>query len=138
MQTNNVGIQGQVGAQAPNHDAFQELDLNEFVKMLVAEMQNQDPMNPMENQEILNQISQIRSIESTTRLTSTLDSVLLGQNVATASSLIGKTIEGLTDSEKKINGTVDRVSIKDGVPTLHVGNDSVSLDNVSQITPPAE
>ena len=135
METANLAVKGQTGPQVAGHDPYKDLGLNKFIELLVAEMQNQDPLDPMNNQEILQQVSQIRAIESNTRLTDTLQSVLLGQNVSTASSMIGKTIEGLTDDNKKVTGRVEQVSIKDGVPTLHVGGDTVTLKNVAEILP---
>jgi flagellar basal-body rod modification protein FlgD len=130
-------VQGQSGAQAPNHDAFQDLNLDTFIQLLVAELQNQDPMSPMSNTEILQQVSQIRAIESNTRLTSTLDSVLLGQNVSTAGSLLGRTITGLTDGDnaEKVTGKVDKVTIADGTAKLQVGDKTISLKNVAEILP---
>lgn len=128
-------VKGQTGAQAPNRDAYQDLDLDSFVKLLVAELQNQDPMAPMENTEILQQVSQIRSIESSTRLTETLESVLLGQNVATAANLIGKSIKGLDEQSNPVTGTVDRISVADGAVRLHIGDKTVQLKNVSEIQP---
>lgn len=128
-------IKGDRGAQAPNSDAFEKLDLNKFVELLVAEMQAQDPLNPMSNEEILSQISQIRSIAATTRLTSTLDGVLLGQNIATASSLIGRRITGLDADGGKVTGTVERVTVEGGTATLHIGQQRVALKNVAEILP---
>jgi flagellar basal-body rod modification protein FlgD len=131
------GIQGQRGAQAPDHDAFQDLNLDTFIELLVAQLQNQDPMSPMSNTEILQQISQIRAIESNTRLTTTLESVLLGQNVSTASSLLGRTISGLTDGEngEMVTGKVEKVTVADGVAKLSVGGQTISLKNVEAILP---
>ena len=128
-------IQGQQGPQAPNHDAFQELNLDTFIKLLVTELQSQDPMKPMDNSEIVQQVSQIRAIESNTRLTSTLEAVVLGQNMATASSLLGRTIGGLDDQSNRVQGKVDRVSVADGVARLHVGERTVPLKNVAEILP---
>ena len=45
---------------------------------MITELQNQDPLNPMDNTQMLEQINQIRQIGATDKLTSTLDSVLLG------------------------------------------------------------
>ncbi|MGQ9575381.1 MAG: flagellar hook assembly protein FlgD [Thermoguttaceae bacterium] len=129
------GISGLRGPQAPNHDAFKDLNLDTFIQLLVAELQNQDPLSPMSNTEILQQVSQIRAIESNARLTSTLEAVLLGQNVATASSLLGRTVTGLSDESGKVTGKVDRVTIADGVTKLHVGDNTLSLKNVSEILP---
>ena len=66
--------------------------LDDFLKLLITELQNQDPLNPTDNAQILEQISQIRSIESTTQLGQTLESVKLGQNLASASALIDRQI----------------------------------------------
>jgi flagellar basal-body rod modification protein FlgD len=135
VNSNTNAIQGQKGPQAQNSDAFKDLNLDTFIQLLVSELQNQDPMNPMDNAQILNQVSQIRAIESNTRLTDTLDSVLRGQNVSTASSLLGKKISGLTDQGDKVQGIVDRVTVADGATTLHVGGNQVSLKNIGEILP---
>ena len=50
--------------------------------------QSQDPLDPMDNDQMLNQISQLRSIGATDKLTNTLDSVLLGQNITSSTALI--------------------------------------------------
>lgn len=129
-----MGIMGTQGQQNPTgHDAMQDVDLDEFLKLLITELQNQDPMDPMENSEILQQLSQIREVESNMRLTETLESLHLGQNLATASSMIGRLITALTDEGDQIAGRVDRVSIEDGEPKLNVGEHLVELKNVSQI-----
>ena len=64
--------------------------------MLVTELQNQDPTQPMSNTDLMNQVSQIQSIESNQQLTSTLQSVALGQSIASAGNLIGRTVTGTT------------------------------------------
>jgi len=134
MLTNTVGALGTQGQQnTAGTDAFAQVDLNDFIKLLVVELQNQDPMNPMDNQEILQQVSQIREIESNQRLTDTLQSVLLGQNVANASNLIGRGVVALSDEGERVTGEVDRVSIEDGLAILHVGDHGVRLENVAEI-----
>mgnify|MGYP000869501485 CR=1 FL=1 len=134
MQAASVGVQGQSGAQvATGYDAFQEIGISEFLKLMIAELQNQDPMNPVDNSEMLAQIGQMRQIASNDKLTSTLESVLLGQNVATASSLIGRLVEGLTEDSEKIIGQVDAVTVNDGDPQLLVSGKTIRLKNVLQI-----
>jgi flagellar basal-body rod modification protein FlgD len=128
-------VLGQSGAQAPDRNAFDKLDLQAFTKLLVTELQNQDPLSPMDSAQIMQQISQIRSIEASTQLTTTLEAVLLGQNVATASGLLGRTVKGLTDDSKQITGVVERVSVADGVARLQIGENTVELKNVSEILP---
>ncbi len=139
MSTAPIGALGQSAQQVSTaNDAWSNIDLDDFVKLLVTELQNQDPLEPMKNEAILQQISQIREIESTRRLTETLDSVLLGQSVVTASNLLEKNIVGLSDLSETVTGRVDRVSIADGLVKLHIGEHTINLKNVAEILPEAE
>jgi flagellar basal-body rod modification protein FlgD len=122
------------------------LDLDNFLDLMIAELQNQDPLDPMDNSEILQQINTIREISATNELSDTLAAVLTGQNLSTASSLIGKSVDALTDSGENIQGVVDRVSVEvseddDSIRELrvHVGDNNVRLNNVREINegPPA-
>ncbi len=120
---------------------LQNVDVDQFLKLMIAELQNQDPLNPMENSEMLQQLSQMRSIGATDKLTTTLDAVLVGQNLTTASSLIGKEVSALTDEGSNVQGVVERVTV---VPDedagtssirIHIGDASISLPNVREIIP---
>jgi len=117
-----------------------DVGVDKFLELLIAELQNQDPLNPMDNSEMLQQINQIREISATDQLTDTLGAVLLGQNVATASGLIGKRVNALSDDSKNVEGVVDRVSIEkddaeDSKPIIrvHIGDKQVRLTNIREI-----
>lgn len=103
-------------------DAINDIDLSTFLTLMITELQNQDPLNPLENKDMLAQISQIREVGATDKLTKTLDSVLLGQNIASATNLIGADVSALSDDGELIAGLVNRVSIDKGVPKLHIEN----------------
>jgi len=120
-----------------NNDSLRDLNLDDFLKLMITELQNQDPLNPMDNSEMLQQISQIREIGSTDKLTKTLDAVLLGQNLTSASGLIGREVRGLSDDQTVVQGRVDRVTVTDGVPKIHIGDKSVTLNNIGEILPDA-
>jgi len=139
MSTASIGAIGQQGQQvSTGHDAWGKVDLDDFVSLLVTELQNQDPLEPMKNEAILQQISQIREIESNQRLTETLESVSLGQSLVTASNLLERTIVGLSDRSETVTGRVDRVSIQDGLAKLHIGEHTIDLKNVAEILPQGE
>lgn len=103
-------------------DAINDIDLNMFLKLMITELQNQDPLNPLDNKDMLAQISQIREVGATDKLTQTLDSVLLGQNISSATNLIGADITAISDDGESVAGLVNRVTIDNGVPKLHVDN----------------
>ncbi len=115
--------------------SLQSLTVNDFTQMLVTELRNQDPTQPMTNTDVMNQVSQIQSIESNQQLTSTLQSVALGQSIASAGSLIGATVTGTDSNGKQVTGTVNSASISNGSATLNVGSSTIALTSVTQISP---
>ena len=118
---------------AATSDRFNELTMGDFIKMMVAELENQDPMNPMSNTEMLSQISQIRSITSNDQLSASIEALTLGQALSTASSMIGKTVTGVNSLDESVTGKVDKVTIENGEAKLFVGNSIINVGNVTGI-----
>lgn len=118
-------------------NALQHFSIDDFLKLMITQLQNQDPLNPTDNDQLLNQLGQLQSISSQTKLSDTLQAVSLNESLASASNLISRQISGLDDAGKKISGVVDRVTVTDGVPKLVVGKSTVSLSNVSEIDAPS-
>ena len=115
--------------------ALSGLTLDDFFKLMITELQSQDPLNPLENHQLLQQISQIQEYGATQKLTQTLDAVLLGQNLSNATGLIGKFIYGLDDEGEDVLGTVNRVSVAKNDVRVHVGNQQVKLQNIREVMP---
>ncbi len=115
------------------------LDTTQFMALLINELQNQDPLNPMDNGEMVQQIGQIRSIGSTDNLTSTLSTLRESQELVTASGLIGQKVEGLADDASAVNGVIDRVTVetdKDNSSRkvkVHVGDKTMDINNIRTI-----
>ncbi len=125
-------VQSNSGVSAQNQpfgsrSALNTLDMDTFLNLMLAELKNQDPLNPLDNAELLAQISQIREVGATDRLTETLESVLLGQNIASATNLIGADVVALTDKGERVSGNVRRVSIDGGQPKLDLAVGPVAV-----------
>jgi flagellar basal-body rod modification protein FlgD len=133
METGAIGSTPPAATGQDRNEALRDLDMDQFLQLMITELQNQDPLNPMENTEILQQISQIREIGATGRLTETLDAVLLGQNLTSATGMIGKTVKALSADAKEVSGLVDRVSVTDGETRLHIGDKAIRLKNVKEV-----
>lgn len=88
-----------------------DLDMDGFLQLMIAELQNQDPLDPTKNSEMLQQIGQIRSIGATDQLRASLDSMQQSQGISTASSLIGKQVQALTDDGYVLFGVVNSVQL---------------------------
>ena len=119
---------------------LEDLDIDDFLKLMITELTNQDPLNPMDNAQLVEQIGQIRDISATSKLSDTLDSVMTGQSLTTASSLIGKRVTALNDQNENVAGVVDRVSVEidandDSKRTfrVHIGQQRIDLRNVREI-----
>ena len=63
--------QGAAASQSNTDDALRGLGMDDFLKLMITQMQNQDPLDPMSNSEMLQQISQIRAIGATAELSET-------------------------------------------------------------------
>ena len=121
------------------HD-LKDLDVDQFLKLMITELTNQDPLNPMDNTQLVEQIGQIRQITATSQLTETLGILQAGQNLTTASSLIGKQVTALTDQNENIAGVVDKITIdvdpKDKDKRsyrVHIGSHDIDLKNVREV-----
>jgi flagellar basal-body rod modification protein FlgD len=121
---------------------LQELDINQFLQLMIAELTNQDPLNPMDNTQLVQQIGAIREISATDKLSYSLNLVQSGQSLTTASSLIGKNVKALTDDNENIEGTVERVSVQvdeddsdKRTYRVHVDGKDIDLRNVREVLP---
>lgn len=110
---------------------------DDFLKLLITELQSQDPLEPMKNSEFLGQIATLNQIESYASLTDSIRSLQYGTDLANASSLIGKAVVGVTDSGLEGGGVVSRVVVLDGKVRLVIGDQTMSLSSVAQVFLPA-
>lgn len=110
------------------------LKTEDFIKMMVTQLQNQDPLEPAKNQELLAQMSQIGQLQSQTLLTESLQGMVLQQNLGSAGNLIGKMVEGVDDRGSPISGLVSSIRVEQGQVHLELDNGKrLSLAKVTGI-----
>src|SRR5438132_4779996 len=130
MTTTPIASTG--GTQLPNKSLG--LKPADFIKMMVTQLQNQDPLQPAKNEELLAQMSQIGQLQSSTDLQTSLKSLVLQNNIGAAGNLIGKQVAGLDDAGKSINGLVNSVRVVDGNVALELDSGkTLSMDHVTSI-----
>src|SRR5947209_18837182 len=93
-------------------NGIENLDLNQFLQLMITELQSQDPLNPMDNTQLVEQMGQLRSIAASQQLTTTLQSLQTQQSLTTASALIGKNVTALGKDGNDVTGKVDSVSVE--------------------------
>lgn len=116
-----------------------ELGKDEFLKILVAQLRYQDPLQPMEDREFISQMAQFTSLEQLMNINSHLNQ--LSQSLGAASSLIGKQISWLytplDGSESRMeSGVVESIIVRDGLTYAKVGVHDVPLNEIVKIENP--
>src|SRR6188508_396304 len=115
MTTTGVGNNGVAPGNQIKSDKF-ALKAEDFIKMMVTQLQNQDPMEPAKNQELLAQMSQIGQLQSANTLQESLKGMVVQNQIGSAASLIGKSVQGLDGQDDPVDGIVTSVRVEsDGV-----------------------
>jgi len=109
------------------------LEREDFLQIMISELANQDPFEPLDNKEFLGQLTQLQNLEATTGLSDSLEAFVLGQQLSSAGAVIGRYVRGVTPDQVAFYGTVDRVVIQDGEVLLGVGNYTARLADVEEV-----
>ncbi|AST97520.1 flagellar hook assembly protein FlgD [Shouchella clausii] len=83
-----------------------------FLKLLITQLQNQDPSNPIEDREFIAQLATFSQLEQLTKLNSTMEYMYYeqkSQQLMALSELIGKSVEWLNEKDKVEQATVTGV-----------------------------
>ena len=120
-----------------------DLDKTAFMELLVAQMANQDPLQPAANEEFVAQLANFSSLEQLENLNGNI-LAMIGLNQSNAllsqltqsSSLIGQEVTW-TDPETGVaqSGSVDSVRIEEGFAFLRIDGQDVPLAAVTEILP---
>lgn len=116
---------------------FNEMSSEDFIRVIFTELQNQDPLDPSDTSSLLEQLNSIRSIESDIQLTAKLEKLVTENQLASAGTMIGKFVGGLTDDAQRVAGYV--VSVVRQSDEIYVELDNryfVRVDNVETIINP--
>ena len=97
------------------------MDYTQFLQLLVAELQNQDPTNPTDPTQYMSQLASFSTVEQQVQTNAPLDALLSAQ----ASNIIGKTV---TSADGTTTGVVASVELSTGGGAIAI------LSNGSQVT----
>lgn len=107
-----------------------ELDKDAFLKLLVTQMQYQDPLNPGDSTEYMAQLAQYSSLEATMNISETLEK-------GNALNLVGEyVIMNTTDSKgelAQISGLVEYATVKNGEVLLSINDTYYPADALDSV-----
>jgi flagellar basal-body rod modification protein FlgD len=111
-----------------------ELGKDAFLSLLVAQLKYQDPSKPTDASEFMSQTAQFTMVEKLEALADAQTEMVNAQNLASATSLVGREITWTEGTTSK-SGVVTAVTMNNGTARLSVGDLTVDLSAVTKVTP---
>lgn len=128
--TTTTAINAATPAQTSiNKSTSSAMGKNEFLKILAAQLQNQDPMNPSSNTEFVAQLAQFSSLEQLQNIANSLSAMSLLQSAG----LIGKTAVAQFN-DTNITGTVESIMLQDSIAYVLIEETYVPLSSIVEIS----
>jgi len=110
------------------------------LKLLIAQLQNQDPMNPMEDKDFIAQMAQFSSLEQMTNMSTSLNTFLTQSQaspILKGSELIGKTVAWVDKQGNKMQGVVSTAAVKNNNVSFRISDENhtmLSLDDILEVS----
>lgn len=109
------------------------LDKDSFMRLLLTQMQSQDPLSPMDGQAFFAQLAQLSLLEQMYQLNDTLTVSTQQQQLVQAGNLIGREVDFISSDGSSQTGIVNGVRMASGEILLDVAGEDVSMNLVTAI-----
>ncbi|MDY3551626.1 flagellar hook capping FlgD N-terminal domain-containing protein [Gemmata sp. JC717] len=118
---------------ASGTNALAGVGQDQFLQLLIAQLKNQDPLDPVSNQDFIQQLATLNTVSGIQSLNTNFSEMLKLQQITQGADLVGKTIEYTLTGEPAKTGKVTSVQAQDGKFLLQVGSDQVLLDQINSV-----
>ena len=112
----------------------QTLGQADFLKLLVAQLFAQDPMNPVSNTDFAAQMAQFSTLQTTQTMQTNMAAVQSATGVLVANSVLGKTVSLQTSDGQTVTGVVSTVDYQSGTPIITVNGQVYNLSQVTSVS----
>jgi flagellar basal-body rod modification protein FlgD len=120
------------------------LGQQDFLKLLIEQMRNQNPLEPQDNAEFITQLATFDTLNAMHEMTDALKSLAQMSELANASALVGRTVvasvpqepdseTGMPREPELVEGVVDRVTFGAGGATVHIGNRALPASIIEEV-----
>jgi flagellar basal-body rod modification protein FlgD len=133
--TGTTGTPGTTATPKLANAAGTTLGKDQFLKLLVGQLKNQDPLNPTSDTDFIGQMAQFSQLEQTTNMATANDKLVAEQRGARSVALLGRTVTYPDVSSGVLfTGLVERVEWTAGIPSLTVGGTAgINPDSVTAV-----
>ena len=106
----------------------------EFLTLLTIQLQNQDPIDPVKQEEFIGQLSQFSMLEGVENLNSSFESMLRLQEISQGLDLVGKNVDYLDPETGDLNtGRIDELFVDQGIVNLMINGNPISVDLIAGV-----
>ena len=112
--------------------ASNELGKDDFLKLLMAQMTNQDPTSPMENTEFIAQMAQFTSLEQMTNMSNNFEKMAALINSSEAQSMLGRTVQIDLGAEQSTTGVVEAAT-RGNTPQVQVNGMFYDMNKIKAV-----
>ncbi len=120
-------------APSPGIDQNSAIDQEAFLKLLVAQLKYQDPLEPTSNEEFISLTAQYTTVERLNELADQGRNRITRESLNTAGALVGRTISFLDELGLAVQATVDQATLIGGDVRLLTDRGAVALDQIIAI-----
>ena len=111
-----------------------EMGKDQFLKLFVAQLQHQDPMNPMQDSEFMGQMASFSTLEQVSNMANENAKIAQSLTTTSAVNLIGRDVTWVDDKDVPHSGKVEKVATVDGKTSLTVGGtEGVDPSSITQV-----
>ncbi|HET7625349.1 MAG TPA: flagellar hook capping FlgD N-terminal domain-containing protein [Verrucomicrobiae bacterium] len=131
IATSNVNPDSDTQDRIPK----QTLGQDDFLKLLVAQLSAQDPLNPVSNTDFVAQMASFSTLSQAQSTGADIAALRSEQQVSQANSLLGRTVTLQSADGTLTGGVVSGVVMVDGVPNIVVNGGNYDLSQLFAIAP---
>jgi flagellar basal-body rod modification protein FlgD len=106
--SSTIGLGNATAARTTARTDKSQMDYDAFLQLLIAEMQHQDPTEPMKSSEYMAQFASFSSVEQAIKTNAKLDTLLTNSALSQVDALLGKTV---ASPDGKISGKVESLRV---------------------------
>src|SRR5579884_4230565 len=106
------------------------LNQQQFLQLLTAQLQNQDPLNPLSSQDFTTQLAQLSTVSGLQQLNRSIQQLLQLQQLSQGAALMGKTVTYVASGNSSGKGVVQGVSLQNGQLQVQVGGQQVPISQI--------
>ena len=127
-------LSGMTTREAPQStEANSELGQDAFLKLLVAQLKYQDPLNPADGAEFLAQTAQFTMVEKLSDLEAQGQSTVTSQQQMQAAQLVGRQVTYVDSTGNLVEGVVESAEYTPDGQSLTIDGQAVELDNITKV-----